>query len=60
MTGLHTVLTTEPLHSDISFGLVLFPKGYDSREIIEVDSENSEDEDEEDKGLETIQDVMTM
>ena len=29
-TGLHTVLTTEPLRSDISFGLVLFPKGYDS------------------------------
>jgi len=26
MTGLHTILATEPLHSDISFGWVLFQK----------------------------------
>ena len=26
MTGLHTILTTEPLCSDISFGWVLFQK----------------------------------
>jgi len=36
MTGLHTVLTTELLRSDISFGLVLFPKGYNNRSVINM------------------------